>query len=60
MKIFDKLEPVDIIAVLLLISCLFLKYKGLDGGVTTTVAVIVGYYFGHKRKAENNKIDEQK
>lgn len=51
----DKLEATDIIALTILLFCFILKTKGLDGGVTTTIALITGYYFGHKRQIETKE-----
>ena len=51
-NLLNKLEAVDVIALTILLFCFILKANGADGGVTTTIAMIVGYYFGHKRQLE--------
>jgi hypothetical protein len=48
LKFLNKLEPTDLIAMILISGCLILKWHGADGYVSMTVTMIVGYYFGKK------------
>jgi len=43
------LKPKDIIAVLILVGAFFLLINGVDSPITEMVALIVGYYFGHRK-----------
>ena len=43
-----KFEPVDIIAVIIIIGAFLLMFFHRDGVVAATLAMIVGYYFGKK------------
>jgi hypothetical protein len=43
-----KIEPIDIIAVVIIIGALWLKYCGADGVVSSTLIMVVAYYFGKK------------
>lgn len=56
MSVLEKLEPVDIVAFIVLVGGLILISLHIDGIVGGAVTLIVGYYFGHKRKKENGKI----
>jgi len=40
------LRPVDIIAVVMIFGCLYLKSLGFDGTVDATLALIAAFYFG--------------
>jgi len=42
------LQPKDIIAVLILVSFVFLAFNGIDTPLTDLVALMIGYYFGHR------------
>ena len=42
-------RPKDIVAVVLIISIVVLKLYGINGSLDTVFALIVGYYFGHRR-----------
>jgi len=53
MKI-NTIHPRDIIALILIFLCFILKMKGLDGTVSVTFALIVGYYFSKRVYEENN------
>lgn len=46
--IWEKLEPADVIAIIVVIGVIFLNWKGVQTMLTTGVAVIIGFYFGHK------------
>ena len=45
--------PKDLIALVLILGLIAFKLTGHDGSLDTVVAVIVGYYFGHRK----DKID---
>lgn len=38
----------DIIAAIVILGFVSLKIAGIDGGLDTSLALIVGYYFGHR------------
>ena len=54
---FDKLEPRDIIACLILVAGFTLLYKGLDGIVGGCVIAVVAAYFGWGKKSDKPKTD---
>jgi hypothetical protein len=65
MKLSEKVEPVDLIAVICIIGGFILMACHIDTVVGGIVSLIAGYYFGHKRERENEelkyeKIEEQK
>jgi len=39
----------DFIAVITLISIVLLKFHGLDGQLDAVGALVIGYYFGHRK-----------
>jgi len=43
-----KVQTRDIIAVLVLFALFFLKYKGFDGMVDASIALVIGYYFSKR------------
>ena len=45
---FNKLEAIDIIALVVITGGLFLKFCGADGVVGTLLTVVVMFYFGKK------------
>ena len=53
MKI-QKIYMRDIIALVALLGCGFLLYKGMDGYVAATATLIIGYYFSKRVYEENN------
>jgi len=56
-KFFDRLRPVDIIAVICIIFGFYLLLKGVDHVVGAVVLAISAYYFGHARSYDDTKID---
>lgn len=59
-KFLYKFEPVDIIALVFGLVSFFLLAYGKDGVVSGALALIVGYYFGHKRRNEDNEMIYEK
>ena len=51
----NKIQPRDIIAVLVLIMLFLLKYLGLDGIVDSAIALVIGYYFSKRVYEETKK-----
>lgn len=47
-KLLEKLEPADLIAFVLVIGGLFLKFKRIDGTVGLLLTGIAVYYFGDR------------
>jgi hypothetical protein len=53
-ELFKKLEPADLIAIIVIVGGLALKFRGADGLVGSLLTAIVFYYFG-KRSFKNDK-----
>jgi len=53
MKI-STIHPRDIIALIVLIGCGLLLYKGIDSFVTAITTLIIGYYFSKRVYEESN------
>lgn len=47
-KLLEKLQPADLIALILVTGGLFLKFKGIDGTVGLLLTGIAVYYFGDR------------
>ena len=56
--LISKFEPADIVAALLIVGGLFLKYHGADGTVTALLSAISFYYFGQRVRAKQNTNDK--
>jgi len=50
-NLLQKIKPVDIVAIIVVIGGLALKFKGADGLVGTLLTAIVFYYFGKQGRA---------
>jgi hypothetical protein len=50
---FNKLAPVDVLAFIIVVGSLALKFTGADGLVGTLLTAICFYYFGKKGRAPN-------
>jgi hypothetical protein len=51
----NKLKPVDLIACIVIVGGLALKFTGADGVVGTMLTAIAFYYFGKQGFRTNNK-----
>lgn len=51
-----KFQPKDVIAILTIIFIVWMKIKGMNGGLDAAIAVILGYYFVKR----HDKIDDGK
>lgn len=51
----DKLMPADILAVIILVGGLALKFTGADGVVGTILVVVTGYYFGKQYRIKTKE-----
>jgi len=49
-SIWTKIEPIDIISVIIIVSGFYLKLRGGDGMVTALLSSIVFYYYGKRGK----------
>lgn len=49
-----KFKPKDFIAALTLVLFTVLKIRGMDGSVDVAVALILGYYFAHRKDGIDN------
>jgi len=58
--LLKKFEPADFVAVICIVGGLILIGCKIDTVVGGLVSLIAGYYFGHKRKEENDKITYEK
>ena len=47
-------KPKDLVALVTLIGIFFLKSRGLDGQIDIAAALILGYYFAHRRNGDDN------
>lgn len=47
-----KWQPKDAIASIVLIACFVLLAFGIDGYISSTITLIVGYYFGRRLDTE--------
>jgi len=54
MKFSEKIEPVDLIAIVVLVCGFTLMALHIDSVVGAAITLIIGYYFGHKRKNESS------
>ena len=52
-KFFKKLQPADIIALVVIVGGLGLKFAGADGTVGLLLTSICFYYFGKKGRDGN-------
>ena len=49
----SKLKPKDIIALTIIIGIGFMKLKGFDGYLDSVVALVIGYYFAHRKNGDD-------
>ena len=49
-----NIQPKDIIAIVILVGIGVLKAQGVDGNIDVVLALIVGYYFGHRKSGVDN------
>lgn len=47
-------QPKDLIAVMILLIFAAMKIKGMNGGLDSLIALIIGYYFGHRKAGIDN------
>lgn len=40
-----SIKPIDVIAIILIVGCLYLISTGVDGEVKLLLGTVVGYYF---------------
>lgn len=52
----NKFKPKDLIAAITIIGIFVLKYKGVDGQLDTVAALILGYYFAHRKNGDDNGV----
>ena len=44
----NDISIADIIALIVVVGGLFLKYKGMDGNISLLLILVVSFYFGNK------------
>ncbi len=49
-----KIQPRDVIALISLMACFILIYKGINGIVSAVTVAIIGYYFSKRVYEEKN------
>ena len=49
----SKIKPVDVIALVVIVGGLALKFTGADGVVGSLLAAVAFYYFGKQGRANN-------
>jgi hypothetical protein len=42
-----SLTPEDVLAFIVVIGCIFMKIKGVDGGTDNIMTAVISYRFGH-------------
>ncbi len=47
-SIIKKVEPADIIALVVIVGVLFLNWRGIQTMLSSSVLIIIGYYFAKK------------
>ncbi|KKL26548.1 hypothetical protein LCGC14_2394190 [marine sediment metagenome] len=50
----ERLQPKDVIALATLLLVGVLKYNGINGELDTVAALILGYYFAHRKNGSDN------
>jgi len=50
----QQFKPKDIIAFAIIVGIGFLKFNGFNGQLDAVVALVVGYYFGHRDDGTDN------
>lgn len=56
MKILDRMEPADLIAILAFIAVIIANWKGIEIMIPASINIIIGFYFGHRiNKWRNDK-----
>ena len=58
--LLKKFEPADFVAIICIVGGLILIGCKIDTIVGGLISLIAGYYFGHKRKEENEEITYEK
>lgn len=58
MAFWDKLNPRDIISIILLIGCLYLKAMGIDTYIDYLLFAVVGYYLGFVKASKPEVYEE--
>ena len=51
-----KIQARDVIALVSLVACFILIYKGINGIVSTVTVAIIGYYFSKRVYEEKNSV----
>lgn len=52
----QQLQPKDLIAILMISSLVLFKLTGHNGSLDVAVAVIIGYYFAHRKNRSDKGI----
>lgn len=53
-KLMEKINPRDVIAVVVIIGCMTLIGLGKDGFIGAILISVVAYYYGHERLKKRN------
>lgn len=51
-----KLKPKDLIAMIVIISFVVLKFYGIDSGFDGALALMLGYYFAHRKHGNDTGV----
>lgn len=54
-KLMQKLRPIDVITLVLVIGLFILKCKGIDHVVDYSLIAVVGWYYGRTGRKEDVK-----
>ena len=50
----QNFKPKDVVAIILIIGLIVFKLTGHNGSLDLAVAVVVGYYFAHRKTGDDN------
>ena len=49
----QKFQPKDVVAIVVLVGITVLKLRGIDGQLDAVGALILGYYFAHRKNGDD-------
>lgn len=49
-----KLQAKDVVAILVILCFVFLKYAGINSEIDTTIILILGYYFVKRQEGKDD------
>lgn len=58
-RLVSSLTPEDILAFIIVIACLVMKYKGVNSSTENVMTIVIGYRFGHHASLKNKNKKEK-